>query len=89
MVWSGRLTSVRSGADADVAFSRFRAMPVRYADEAGDLDAAWELARRYDEHPIYALVYLALADRLGETLHTADERLLARVAGRPNVVRVP
>jgi len=40
---------------------------------------AWDLSRRYDEHPIYAMVYVALAERLGEDLITADQRLRARV----------
>jgi predicted nucleic acid-binding protein len=31
-------------------------------DEPRDLQRAWELSRRYDNHPIYDLLYVALAD---------------------------
>jgi predicted nucleic acid-binding protein len=40
---------------------------------------AWELSRRYDEHPICDLVYVALARRLGEVLLTADRKLVDRL----------
>jgi len=40
---------------------------------------AWELSRRYDEHPVYDMIYVALAERLGETLVTADEALVRRL----------
>jgi predicted nucleic acid-binding protein len=39
------------------------------------------LSRRYDEHPIFDLVYVALAERLGQRLVTADSRLATRTAG--------
>jgi predicted nucleic acid-binding protein len=77
------LTGVRrgrwDGAAADRAFARLRDLPVDLVDAPVDLDQAWELARRHDEHPIYDLVYLALARRLGTTLLTADRRLVDRV----------
>jgi predicted nucleic acid-binding protein len=34
-------------------------------------------------HPVYDCVYLALAERAAAVLVTADQRLLARVAGTP------
>ncbi len=84
------LTGVRrsrwDGAAADSAFGLLARMPVSYVDDPDDLRLAWDLSRRYDEHPIYDLVYVAVAERLGDQLVTADERLLARVAGRPSVV---
>lgn len=77
------LTGVRrgrwDGAAADVAFSLLREMPVRIEHEASDLDRAWDLSRRYDEHPVYGMVYVAMAQRVGEPIVTADARLIARV----------
>ena len=83
------LTGVRrnrwTGGEADHAFELIRALPVDLVDERADLARAWELSRRYDEHPIYDMVYVALADRIDEQMFTADTRLLAKLAGRGNV----
>jgi predicted nucleic acid-binding protein len=83
------LTGVRrdrwSGGEADQAFELLRSLPVALVDEPADVAGAWELSRRYDEHPIYDMVYVALADRIGEQLFTADARLVAKLAGRRNV----
>ena len=68
------------GASADHAFALLRELPVELLDDRRDLDRAWELSRRYDEHPVYDMVYVALAERLGETLVTADEALMRRLA---------
>jgi len=86
------LTGVRrnrwTGAEADQAFDLLRDLPVSLSDDRADLDRAWELSRRYDEHPIYDMVYVALADRLHERLVTADDRLRARLVGRGNVIGI-
>jgi predicted nucleic acid-binding protein len=78
------ITGVRrerwSGTDADRAFAQLRRLPVRLLDNAADLDRAWDLSRRYDEHPVHDMVYVALAERLGEQLFTADDALRATVA---------
>jgi predicted nucleic acid-binding protein len=80
------LTGVRrgrwDGAAADRAFDDLRELPVELVDTRADVDAAWDLSRRYDEHPIYDLVYVALARRLGEVLLTADRRLVDRLGSR-------
>jgi predicted nucleic acid-binding protein len=80
------LTGVRrgrwDGAAADRAFDDLRALPVALVDTHADVEAAWDLSRRYDEHPIYDLVYVALARRLGDTLITADRRLAERIGSR-------
>lgn len=78
------LTGVRrgrwSGAAVDVAHGLLRGLPVRLVDEPRDLDRAWDLARRYDNHPVYDLVYVALAERRGTQLVTADSGLRRRLA---------
>lgn len=70
-----------SGADADAAHVLLRELPVRIVDERHDLHRAWDLARRYDGHPVYDMVYVALAERRGTELITADARLRARLVG--------
>ena len=86
------LTGVRrnrwTGGEADQAFDLLQSLPVSLVDSRADLESAWELSRRYDEHPIYDMVYVALADRLHEHLVTADERLRSRLAGRGNIVGI-
>jgi predicted nucleic acid-binding protein len=78
------LTGIRrgrwSGADADAAQARLERMPLQRSDIASDLARAFELARRYDNWPVYDMVYVALAERLGTELITADQRLRARLA---------
>ena len=75
-----------SGSEADAAFVLLRRLPVDLVDEPGDLDRAFELSRRYDEHPVYDLVYVAVAERLGEQLVTADEALRTRLGSLALVV---
>jgi len=75
-----------SGTDADSAFGLLRALPVRLVDEPRDLDRAFELSRRYDEHPVYDMVYVAVAERLGDQLFTADDALRRRLVLLPFVV---
>lgn len=75
-----------SGAEADTAYSLLGRLPVQVVDQPQDLDRAWELSRRFDEHPIYDLVYVAVAERLGEQLVTADEGLRRRLSTMPFVV---
>ena len=64
-----------SGRAADSAHALLRDLPVRLADEPRDLDRAWDLARRYDNHPVYDMVFVALAQRRGMQLVTADAAL--------------
>jgi predicted nucleic acid-binding protein len=78
------LTGVRrgrwSGADADAACARLERIPLRRADSEPDRARAFELARRYENWPVYDMLYVALAERLGMELITADLRLVARLA---------
>lgn len=77
------LTGIRrrrwSGAEADRAHALLRELPVSLVDEPRDLDRAWDLARRYDNHPIHDLLYVALAERRRTQLVTADVSLRQRL----------
>jgi len=76
-----------SGAEADDAYGRLRRLPVRIVDDERDLDRAWDLARRYDDHPIYDMVYVAVAERRGAVLITADGGLRRRLSTLAWVLR--
>lgn len=69
-----------SGAAADASHALLLQLPVRIADDQRDLVRAWELARRYDNHPLYDMVYVALAERTRTELITGDEALQRRLA---------
>jgi len=77
------LTGIRrgrwDGVQADDAVALLRALPVETIDDARDFERAWDLSRRFDQHPVYAMVYVALAERLGQELVTADAALARRV----------
>jgi predicted nucleic acid-binding protein len=81
------LTGIRrgrwDGAAADAAAARLSRLPVRIADLPQDRERAFELARRYDNWPVYEMVYVALAERLGSEFYTADDQLLTRLAHLP------
>jgi len=66
------------GSDAPAAL--LDALPLRRADLPRDQERAFELARRYDNWPVYDMLYLALAERLGTEFITADDKLRARLA---------
>jgi predicted nucleic acid-binding protein len=71
------------GAAADAAFAVIGRLPIRGADTPADHERAFELARRYDNWPVYDMVYVALAERLRTEFYTADDRLRARLAHLP------
>ena len=91
-VTNALLTGVRrsrwDGQAADAAFAHLRRLPISLLDTEADLDRAYELSRRFDEHPVYDMVYVALAERLQVPLVTADSRLVNRVATLPFVLAV-
>jgi len=68
-----------SGAAADDSYMMLRRLPMRIVDTHVDLDRAWDLARRYDDHPVYDMIYVAVAERAQTTLITADESLRRRL----------
>lgn len=78
------LTGIRrggwSGANADAAAALLDRMPVRRMDSEADRVRAFELSRRYDNWPVYDMLYVALAERLGTELVTADKKLSDRLA---------
>jgi predicted nucleic acid-binding protein len=86
------LTGVRrgrwSGADADGAAALLDRIPVRQIDTGRDGARAFELARRYDNWPVYDMLYVAIAERTGDEFITADQKLRARLAHLP-WVRLP
>ena len=47
---------------------------------AADHAHAFDLARRYENWPVYDMVYVAIAERAGTEFVTADARLRARLA---------
>lgn len=81
-VGNALLTGVRrdrwSGAQADTAFAALLRLPIQLRDTPADVARAYELSRRYDEHPIHDMIYIAMTERLGEQLVTADRRLPER-----------
>jgi predicted nucleic acid-binding protein len=68
-----------SGAAADRAHGFLLKLPFRLADDAHHMDRAWELSRRYDNHPIYDMVYVAVAEAAHTKLITADATLRSRL----------
>lgn len=79
------LTGIRrkrwNGVAADRAHTLLRQLPVRLIDEPRDVERAWNLARRYDNHPVYDLLYVAVAERCGAELITADVALRSQLVG--------
>src|SRR5690242_7518627 len=64
-------------------FAMIGRLPIRGADTPADYERAFELVRRYDNWPVYDMVYVALAERLRTEFYTADDRLRARLAHLP------
>jgi predicted nucleic acid-binding protein len=77
------LTGIRrgrwSGAEADGAAALLDRIPVRRVDTHQDGARAFELARRYDNWPVYDMHYVAIAERTGDVLVTADKELRLRL----------
>ncbi|MDR2983393.1 MAG: type II toxin-antitoxin system VapC family toxin [Nocardiopsaceae bacterium] len=84
------LTGIRrgrwNGEAADRAFAALDSIPIVPSDAPKDRERAFELARRYDNWPVYDMVYVALAERLGTEFYTADDRLRTRLAHLPWVL---
>ena len=68
-----------NGAAADASHRLLMSLPVRIADDQRDLRRAWELARRHDNHPVYDMIYVALAERTATELITGDKALRNRL----------
>jgi len=68
-----------TGSDADGAYGLLVRLPVRAVSDRRYLDRAWELSRRYDNHPVCDMLYAATAEAVGTVFITADETLLQRL----------
>jgi predicted nucleic acid-binding protein len=77
-----------TGSEADAAYGILMRLPVTAVSDRRHLDRAWELSRRYDNHPVYDMLYAATAEALRTILITADETLLQRL-GHLGWVRGP
>ena len=74
--------------EALALFALLQAAPVTLVDSDDALEArALELALVLG-HPVYDCVYLALAERMGRTLVTADGRFLKALKATPQASRV-
>ncbi len=71
-----------TGAEADAAYGRLVQLPVQTVSDHRYLDRAWELSRRYDNHPVYDMLYAATAEAVRTDLITADQTLLQRLASQ-------
>lgn len=76
------------GMSADRAYEHLLRLPVELIDTPADRDRAWDLSRRHDEHPIYDMIYVAVAERLADRLYTADARLRERLVTASFVIAV-
>ena len=83
---SGVRRGIWGGTTADKAVRHLDRLPISLQDHPKDLPRAWELARRFDNHPIYDLLYVALAERKGTTLITNDLKLRRRLVGLDYVI---
>ncbi len=90
-VMNALLTGIRrgrwDGQAADAAVNFVASLPISLHSDPADQHRAWDLARRYDNHPIYDMRYVALAERLGEPLVTVDDKLRRRLCHLGLVIR--
>ncbi len=77
-----------TGTEADAAYGLLMRLPVNAVGDRRHLERAWELSRRYDNHPVYDMLYAATAEATGTLFITADETLLLRL-GHLGWVRRP
>jgi predicted nucleic acid-binding protein len=74
-------------AEARALLTQFLALPISLQAPDGLFDRALVLADRYGLPAIYDSQYVALAELLGATLWTADQRLLRGLSGALPFVR--
>lgn len=72
---------------ARTILARFLAIPIRLQAPETIYDRALMLADEYNLPAVYDAHYVALAELLGATLWTADQRLLRALGGRLPFVR--
>jgi predicted nucleic acid-binding protein len=64
---------------ADIAFAKLQALPIRQISLSGQRQRAWEIATQFGFATVYDASYLALAQLRGCEFWTADERLFNQV----------
>lgn len=69
-----------TGSAADAAYGVLVTLPVKVVSDRRYLERAWEMSRRYDNHPVYDMLYAATAEATGAVFITADETLLQRLS---------
>ena len=66
---------------ANVAFEKLQALPIRQISLPGQRELAWRIAEQFGFVTVYDATYLALAQLRGCEFWTADRRLVESVKG--------
>ena len=86
-LWKNFRRDIIDRGQAQDALAGLRRTIAQWHDEEDYLPDALDLALRLD-HPVYDLLYLALAERIGTVCVTADQRLVRRTRSTPFAGRV-
>ncbi len=73
--------------DAELVFTRLRALPIRHVSARRQRERSWQIAKQFNLPVVYDATYLALADLRRCEFWTADERLVSRVSSELTFVR--
>lgn len=73
---------------AQAAFLKLQALPIRQLSLGGQRNRAWEIAAELGAATVYDATYLALAELRGCEFWTADQRLFNQVKDKLSYVRL-